>query len=222
MRPFETFTGLVAPLPLDDVDTDKIIPARFMKTISREGLGAGLFHALAHKAGGEPEPGFVLNKPEYAGAEILLAGRNFGCGSSREHAVWALADFGIRCIVAPSFADIFYQNAIKNGLLPAIVTAEEWRDLVSAAARPGGLRITVDLEQRVLCVAASKHLPFCIAPNQRRVLLEGLDDISQTLALLPAIEAWEARENRRTAAIAHGAGDTTGENDEGQNIHGSA
>lgn len=221
MRPFTTIEGLAAPLPLDDVDTDKIIPARFMKTISREGLRAGLFYALAHRSSGEPEPGFVLNKPEFAKAEILLAGRNFGCGSSREHAVWALADFGIRCIVAPSFADIFYQNAIKNGLLPAVVEADAWRDLVAAAGQPGGLMITVDLEASLLGVRGLTPLPFSIAPNQRRVLLEGLDDISQTLALLPAIEAWEARENRRTTAIAHEAGDTTGESDEGQTTLGS-
>jgi len=191
--PFTILSGIAAPLPLDDVDTDKIIPARFMKTVRRDGLRAGLFYALAHDAEGRRDPAFVLNRPPFDRASLLVVGRNFGCGSSREHAVWAMVDFGIRCVIAPSFADIFYQNAIKNGVLPAVVDRHDWTRLAHAAAQPKGCVLTVDLARQTIAQEDVQTTPFEIAANHKRVLLNGLDEIAQTLAHLAEIEVWEVR-----------------------------
>ncbi len=201
MVPFTTMTGLVAPLPFDDIDTDAIIPARFMKTIRREGLRTGVFHALAHTPAGTLDPNFILNRPPFDHATLLLAGRNFGTGSSREHAVWALADFGIRCIIAPSFADIFYGNAVKNGLLPAIVEPAVWTRLVEYAGTATGLTLTVDLIQRTVTPAGGEAVAFDITTNRRDALLHGLDDIARTLVRGREIDAWEARAAQKAAAL---------------------
>lgn len=186
MTPFATLTGVAAPLPQANVDTDQIIPARFLKTIKRSGLGAGLFADL-RRAGG-----FVLDRPAYADAAILVAGPNFGCGSSREHASWALLDRGIRCVVAPGFGDIFANNALKNGLLPATVSAADWTLLMADAELGANARLTIDLERQVIVRPNGEAVPFTVDPLRRRMLLEGLDDIGVTLRHAPAIDRYEA------------------------------
>ena len=193
MTPFTTHTGLAAPLLRENLDTDLIIPKQFLTTILRSGLGRHLFNDLRYRQDGSEEPAFVLNQDPYRRATILLAGPNFGCGSSREHAPWALLDFGLRVVVAPGFADIFSTNAFKNGLLPAIVTPA---DLEQLAACPGEL--TVDLQALTIRAGGATY-PFQCEPWGRAALLEGLDEIETTLRRLPAIEAFEAR---RTAEAA--------------------
>jgi 3-isopropylmalate/(R)-2-methylmalate dehydratase small subunit len=184
VTPFTTLTGVAAPLLVDNVDTDTIIPSREMKTTGRTGLADGLFAPWRYRQGREPEPGFVLNRPEYAAAPILAAGANFGCGSSREHAVWALAEWGIRAVIAESFAPIFRANALRNGLLPV----ELPRAAVEALA---GREVTIDLrEQSVACEGAA--WTFEIEPEAREMMLEGLDAIELTLKAMPEIDAWTA------------------------------
>ncbi len=193
MTPFTTLTGIAAPLPLANVDTDKIIPARFLKTIKRSGLGVHLFDTLRYLPDGRENDGFVLNQPQYRAAEILIAHENFGCGSSREHAPWALLDFGIRCVIAPSFADIFYNNTFKNGVLP-IRLPRAVCDLLMEDARLGGnARLTVDLARQVVVRPSGEEISFDIDPFRKHLLLNGLDDIGQTLQHAAAIDRFEAR-----------------------------
>ncbi|WP_114377712.1 3-isopropylmalate dehydratase small subunit [Elioraea thermophila] len=197
MQPFTTLTGIAAALPIPNIDTDKIIPARFLKTIKRTGLGSALFHAMRYRPDGSEDPDFVLNKEPWRRAQILIAGPNFGCGSSREHAPWALLDFGIRCIIAPEFADIFYNNCFKNGILP-IKLPQAVCDALAEDARLGAnARLTVDLERQVVVRPNGEEIRFEIDPFRKRCLLEGLDDIALTLAHADKIAAYEAR--RRAA-----------------------
>jgi 3-isopropylmalate/(R)-2-methylmalate dehydratase small subunit len=194
MQAFTTLTAVAAPMPSANVDTDKIIPARFLKTIKRSGLGTHLFDGLRYTADGAEKPDFVLNQPAYRSAEILIAYENFGCGSSREHAAWALLDFGIRCVIAPSFADIFHGNALKNGVLPVVMPKAMCDALMADAALGSNARITVDLERQVVIRPNGEEIPFDVDPMRRRFLLEGLDDIGQTLQSEAAISAYEAKQ----------------------------
>jgi 3-isopropylmalate/(R)-2-methylmalate dehydratase small subunit len=193
MRAFTTLTGIAAPLPLANIDTDKIIPARFLKTIARTGLGRYLFDALRHDATGAERPDFVLNQAPYRHAEILIAHENFGCGSSREHAPWALLDFGIRCVIAPDFADIFHTNCFKNGILPIALPRAVCDALMQDARLGGNARLTVDLPRQVVVRPSGEEIPFQIDPSRKHVLLHGLDDIGQSLRHDGAIAAHEAR-----------------------------
>jgi 3-isopropylmalate/(R)-2-methylmalate dehydratase small subunit len=192
MEKFTTLTGVAAPLPMMNVDTDMIIPKQFLKTIKRSGLGVSLFQEMRYTDDGSENPDFVLNKPAYRSAEILVAGDNFGCGSSREHAPWAIKDFGIRCIVAPSFADIFYNNCFKNGILPVTLPQEQVDALMADAEKGANARLTVDLEAQTITASDGRVFAFEIEPWRKRCLLEGLDEIGQTLEKAPAIDAFEA------------------------------
>ena len=192
MDAFTTLTAVAAPLPMANVDTDKIIPARFLKTIRRTGLGVHLFDTLRYDAEGRERPDFVLNQAPYRGAQILIAHENFGCGSSREHAPWALLDFGIRCVIAPDFADIFHNNTFKNGILPIRLPREVCDLLMQDAALGGNARLTVDLERQVVVRPNGEEIRFEIDPFRKHLLLNGLDDIGQTLQHAPAIDRYEA------------------------------
>ena len=194
MDKFTTLTGIAAPLPVANVDTDKIIPARFLKTIKRTGLGVHLFDTLRFDADGQERPDFVLNQEPYRRAEILIAHENFGCGSSREHAPWALLDFGIRCVIAPDFADIFHTNTFKNGILPVKLPRAVCDQLMEDARLGGNARITVDLAEQVVVRPNGEKIPFEIDPFRKHLLLNGLDDIGQTLQHTPAIDRYEARQ----------------------------
>jgi 3-isopropylmalate/(R)-2-methylmalate dehydratase small subunit len=196
MQPFTTLTGVAAPLPLANVDTDKIIPARHLKTIKRTGLGRHLFDTLRFHPDGREREDFVLNQEPYRHAEILIAHENFGCGSSREHAPWALLDFGIRCVIAPSFADIFHTNTFKNGILPVRLPREVCDQLMEDARMGGNARITVDLARQVVVRPNGEEIGFEIDPYRKHLLLEGLDDIDQTMRHAPAIDGFEARARR--------------------------
>ena len=203
MEPFRIVTGLVAPLDRANVDTDAIIPKQFLKSIKRSGFGPNLFDAWRYLDRGEPgqdnarrpqNPDFVLNDPRYRGAQILLARRNFGCGSSREHAPWALQDYGFRAIVAPSFADIFYNNCFKNGLLPIVLTAHEVDRLFADTAAFPGFRVTIDLDrQTVATTDGATVFGFEIEPFRKHCLINGLDDIGLTLTHADEIRAFEAK-----------------------------
>jgi len=193
MTPFTTLTATAAPLNMANVDTDKIIPARFLKTIKRSGLGVHLFDTLRYLPDGSENPDFVLNQPKYRQVEILVAGENFGCGSSREHAPWALLDFGIRCVIAPSFADIFHGNCFKNGILPIALPAEICEQLMADAALGQNARITVDLAEQVVIRPDGTRIPFQVDAFRKHCLLNGLDDIGLTLEHAPAIDAFEAK-----------------------------
>jgi len=197
MQPFTTLTGVAAPLPMANVDTDKIIPARFLKSISRSGFGKNLFHGMRFREDGSENPDFVLNQEPYRRAEILVAHENFGCGSSREHAPWALLDFGIRCVIAPDFADIFNNNCFKNGILPVRLPREVCDALMEDARLGANARVTVDLERQVVVRPNGEEIPFQVDPFRRHLLLNGLDDIGQTMQHAPAIDAFEAK--RKTA-----------------------
>jgi 3-isopropylmalate/(R)-2-methylmalate dehydratase small subunit len=191
MQPFVRHTGLVVPLDRSDVDTDQIIPKQFLKRIERTGFGQFLFYDWRYLEDGTPNPEFILNRPEYQGATILLTRRNFGCGSSREHAPWALVDYGFRAIIAPSFADIFYNNSLKNGLLPVRLDESLVDELFRRCVSLPGYRLTVDLEQCVVTDDKGFHATFEIDPFRRRCLLEGLDDIALTLQHEDKITAYE-------------------------------
>ena len=191
MKPFRIHTGLAAPLARTDVDTDQIIPKQFLKRVERTGFGQFLFYDWRFKAGGEPDASFVLNEPRYAGASVLVAGRNFGCGSSREHAPWALADYGFRAIVAPSFADIFANNCAKNGLLAVTLPEAEVAELLARAENTVGYELTIDLYAREVRDAEGFCAEFSIDEFRRRCLLEGLDDIGLTLQHDAEIAAYE-------------------------------
>jgi 3-isopropylmalate/(R)-2-methylmalate dehydratase small subunit len=191
MQPFTTLTAIAAPLPLANVDTDKIIPARFLKTVRRTGLGAHLFDTLRFTPDGAERPDFVLNQSPYRAAQILIAHENFGCGSSREHAPWALLDFGIRCVIAPGFADIFYNNCFKNGVLPVRLPRPACDALIAEATATPHAPITVDLTTCLVTAATGATHPFTVDETRRKMLLEGLDEIGQTLAFTQAITAFE-------------------------------
>jgi 3-isopropylmalate/(R)-2-methylmalate dehydratase small subunit len=193
MRAFTTLTAIAAPLPLANVDTDKIIPARFLKTIRRTGLGRNLFDTLRYDENGVERPDFVLNQEPWRHAEILIAHENFGCGSSREHAPWALLDFGIRCVIAPDFADIFYSNTFKNGILPITLPRAVCDALMDDARLGGNARLTVDLEAQRILRPNGEQIAFTIDPFRRHLLLNGLDDIGQTLQHQAAIDTYEQR-----------------------------
>lgn len=193
MQAFTTLTGVAAPLPLANVDTDKIIPARFLKTIKRTGLGVHLFDTLRFDGAGAERPEFVLNREEYRHAEVLIAHENFGCGSSREHAPWALLDFGIRCVIAPSFADIFHTNCFKNGILPIALPREVCDLLMEDAALGENARLTVDLARQVVIRPSGEEISFSIDPFRKHLLLHGLDDIDQTMLRGAAIDAYEGK-----------------------------
>jgi 3-isopropylmalate/(R)-2-methylmalate dehydratase small subunit len=192
MQPFTTLTGVAAPLPLANVDTDKIIPARFLKTIARTGLGVHLFDTLRFDDEGRERPDFVLNQGAFRQSEILIAHENFGCGSSREHAPWALLDFGIRCVIAPDFADIFYNNCFKNGILPIRLPRAVCDVLMEDARLGGNARLTVDLQRQVVVRPGGEEISFEVDATRRHLLLEGLDEIGQTLGHAAAIDAFEA------------------------------
>lgn len=193
MEKFTTLTAIAAPLPEANIDTDKIIPARFLKTTKRTGLGVHAFDGMRYRPDGSENPDFVLNKEPYRKAQILITHENFGCGSSREHAPWALLDFGIRCVIAPTFADIFFNNSFKNGILPIRLPREVCDELMKDATQGANSRITVNLERQVVVRPDGEEIPFEIDPLRKHLLLEGLDDIGQTLKREGAIEAFEAK-----------------------------
>ena len=189
MQPFTTLTGKAAPLPMVNVDTDKIIPAKWLKTIKRTGLGVALFETLRYHDDGSERPDFVLNKSRYRGAEILIAGENFGCGSSREHAPWALLDYGICCVIAPSFADIFFNNSFKNGVLPIVLPQEEIDLLMKEAETANDPTFTIDLAtQEIRRPTGNAPIHFDVDPFKKHCLLEGLDDIGLTMEKAEQIE----------------------------------
>ena len=202
MQAFTTLTGVAAPLPLANVDTDKIIPARFLKTIKRTGLGVHLFDTLRYDGQGAERPDFVLNEAPYRNAEVLIAHENFGCGSSREHAPWALLDFGIRCVIAPSFADIFNNNCFKNGILPVVLPREVCDQLMEDAKLGGNARLTIDLARQVVIRPSGEEIAFNVDPLRKHLLLNGLDDIGQTMQRADAIDGFEAKRPAWTPAIA--------------------
>ncbi len=191
MEKFVSLTSVAAPLPMINVDTDMIIPKQFLKTIKRTGLGKSLFFEMRFGENGEEVPGFVLNKPAYRDAKILVAGENFGCGSSREHAPWALLDFGIRCVISTSFADIFYNNCFKNGILPVIVSPEDLEKLMDDAERGSNATLTVDLEKQEIRGPDGGVVRFEMDPFRKKCLMEGLDDIGLTMQKVSKIEAFE-------------------------------
>ena len=193
MQKFTTLTGIAAYLPMINVDTDMIIPKQYLKTIKRTGLGKGLFAELRYDEAGKPHADFVLHRPPYHQAKILITGENFGCGSSREHAPWALLDFGISCIIAPSFADIFYNNCFKNGILPITLPQEEIDKLIDDAARGANATISIDLANQEIRGPDGGVIKFDIDPFRKRCLMEGLDDIGLTLEKGDAIEAFEGK-----------------------------
>ncbi len=192
MKPFTVHTGLVAPMDRSDVDTDQIIPKQFLKRIERTGFGQFAFFDWRYLDDGRPNPQFELNRPEYQGATILLARRNFGCGSSREHAPWALDDYGFRAIIAPSFADIFYNNCFKNGLLPIRLDEAVVNELFARTARHSGYRLTIDLEQKKISDEHGLNVAFEVDEFRRHCLLNGLDDIGLTLQYEADIARYEA------------------------------
>jgi len=191
MQAFTKHTGLVAPLDRANVDTDQIIPKQFLKRIERTGFGEFLFYDWRYLPDGQPNPSFVLNEPRYKGASILVADKNFGCGSSREHAPWALGEFGFRVIIAPTFADIFANNCFKNGMLPIALTHEQVREIMRRAQEQEGYELTVDLERQTVEDSEGLSVLFVVSNFQRYCLLEGLDDIGLTLRHEDAIRAYE-------------------------------
>ena len=198
MEKFEEFAGVAAPMPLVNIDTDMIIPKQFLKTIKRSGLGVSLFYEMRYDMDGNEVDGFVLNKPAWRNAEIIVAGENFGCGSSREHAPWALKDFGIRCVVSTSFGDIFYNNCFKNGILPVTLDKEQVDRLMEHARNGANAKIVVDLENQQLVAPDGESFRFEIDPFRKKCLLEGLDDIGLTLQKAPLIDDFEARRRLET------------------------
>ena len=191
MEKFTTLTAVAAPLPMINVDTDMIIPKQFLTTIQRTGLGKSLFFEMRYGEDGQEVPDFVLNKPAYRNAKILVAGENFGCGSSREHAPWALLDFGIRCVISTSFADIFYNNCFKNGILPVIVSPGDLQKLMDDAERGANATLTVDLEKQEIRGPDGGVVRFEMDPFRKKCLMEGLDDIGLTMQKAQKIAAFE-------------------------------
>jgi 3-isopropylmalate/(R)-2-methylmalate dehydratase small subunit len=199
MQPFTTLTAIAAPLPIDNVDTDMIIPKQFLTTIKRTGLAKGLFYDMRYTVDNKKIEDFVLHRAPYNKAQMLVSGINFGCGSSREHAPWALLDFGIRCVIAPSFADIFYNNCFKNGILPLALPKQDVDTLMGYVATGG--TITVDLEKQTV-VAGNHQFKFDIEPFRKHCLINGLDDIGLTLQKMNAIAAYEAKQKQQTPWLA--------------------
>ncbi|RDW13463.1 3-isopropylmalate dehydratase small subunit [Paracoccus thiocyanatus] len=193
MDKFTTLTGIAAPMPLVNIDTDMIIPKQFLKTIHRSGLGKNLFDEMRYDAQGNEIPDFVLNQPAYRDAQIIIGGDNFGCGSSREHAPWALLDFGIRCVISTSFADIFYNNCFKNGILPIVMPQEVVDVLMEDARKGANARMTVDLENLTVTTSDGQSFGFDLDPFRRHCLLNGLDDIGLTMEKASAIDTYEAQ-----------------------------
>ncbi|MEL7105999.1 MAG: 3-isopropylmalate dehydratase small subunit [Pseudomonadota bacterium] len=194
MEKFRKLTGVAAPMPLVNIDTDMIIPKQFLKTIKRTGLGVNLFDEMRYDRDGNEIADFVLNQPQYRDAEILVAGDNFGCGSSREHAPWALLDFGIRVVVSTSFADIFFNNCFKNGILPIVLPPEDVAKLMDDAERGANAKITVDLQSQTITGPDGGEIRFDVDPFRKHCLLNGLDDIGLTLEDVGAIDAFEAKD----------------------------
>src|SRR5579875_1153158 len=193
MEKFTKFSSRLAPLSIDNIDTDQIIPARFLKTISKAGLGDNLFSDWRYAADGSPKPDFILNRPEGLAAHVLLAGDNFGCGSSREHAPWALIQYGFRAVISTSFADIFRANALKNGLLPVIVPADVHAALFEAVARDQDVKVRIDLPGQTLTITDGRKVQFPVDSFAKHCLLEGVDEIGYTLQQAAEIAAFEAR-----------------------------
>ena len=193
MEKFTTLTGIAAPMPLVNIDTDMIIPKQFLKTIARTGLGKNLFDEMRFTQDGAEIPGFVLNQPAYRNAEILVAGDNFGCGSSREHAPWALLDFGIRCVISTSFADIFFNNCFKNGILPVVLPQEAVDHLMDDARKGENARISVDIEAQTVTSADGTVFAFEVDAFKKHCLMNGLDDIGLTMEKAGSIDAYEAK-----------------------------
>ena len=193
MEKFTTLTGIAAPMPLVNIDTDMIIPKQFLKTIQRSGLGKNLFDEMRFDRDGNEVADFVLNQPAYRKAEILVAGDNFGCGSSREHAPWALLDFGIRCVISTSFADIFFNNCFKNGILPIVLPQDQVDVLMSDARKGANARVTVDLEAQTVTTSDGQSFGFAVDPHRKHCLMNGLDDIGLTLEKAAAIDSFEAK-----------------------------
>jgi 3-isopropylmalate/(R)-2-methylmalate dehydratase small subunit len=193
MDKFTSLTAVAAPLPVINVDTDMIIPKQYLKTIKRTGLGKGLFAEMRYKDDGSENPDFVLNKPAYRNAQILVVGDNFGCGSSREHAPWALKDFGISCVISTGFGDIFYNNCFQNGLLPVVVSPQDLEKLLDDASRGANATLTIDLEAQEIRGPDGGTIHFDIDPFRKHCLLNGLDGIGLTMEKEPAIDAYEER-----------------------------
>ena len=193
MEKFNKLEGVAAPLPMINVDTDMIIPKQFLKTIHRTGLGKALFDEMRYAKDGSELPEFVLNKPQYRKAQILVTGENFGCGSSREHAPWALLDFGIRCVIAPSFADIFYNNCFKNGILPIVMPQDVVDVLMEDAKKGANARQTIDLEAQTVTTSDGRVFPFDVDAHRKDCLINGLDDIGLTMVKAKAIDSFELK-----------------------------
>ncbi len=198
MKPFTELTGIAAPMNLINIDTDMIIPKQYLKTIQRSGLGKSLFDEMRHDEQGNEKPDFVLNREPYRHAQVLIAGANFGCGSSREHAPWALEDFGIRCVIAPSFADIFHSNCFKNGILPIRLPEETVQMLMEKAERGQNAQFTIDLPRQVVIDPDGVEIAFEVDAFRKHCLLNGLDDIALTLQKGAAIDAYEDDRSRST------------------------
>ncbi len=196
MEKFDKLTAVAAPMPIINIDTDMIIPKDYLKTIKRTGLGEGLFAEMRFNEDGSTNPEFVLNKPAYAKAQILVAGNNFGCGSSREHAPWALLDYGIRCVISTSFADIFYNNCFKNGVLPIKVSEEELDKLMDDASRGSNSTLSVDLEAQTISGPDGGVIEFEVDADRKHRLLNGIDDIGETLAKADLISEFEANNSQ--------------------------
>jgi len=194
MDKFTKLTGVAAPMPIKNIDTDMIIPKQFLKTIQRSGLGKNLFDEMRYNDDGSENSDFILNKPQYRDSTIIVAGDNFGCGSSREHAPWAILDFGIRCVISTSFADIFYNNCFKNGILPIRLPQEDVDKLMADAERGANATVTVDLEAQKISGPDGGSIPFEIDPFRKHCLLNGLDDIGLTLEKKDKIEAFEEQQ----------------------------
>jgi 3-isopropylmalate dehydratase small subunit len=192
MKAFTKLDAPIAPLPLANVDTDQIIPKQFLKTVEREGLGRGLFYDFRFDEAGNEKSDFVLNRPEYKGAKVIVAGDNFGCGSSREHAPWALMDFGIDCVISTSFADIFYNNCFSNGLLPVVLKADEVQALMEEA-KGGNHMVTVDLPEQKVVSPSGRVFTFEIDAKRKEKMLKGLDAIGETLQAAAAIDIYESK-----------------------------
>ena len=193
MDKFTTLTGVAAPMPLVNIDTDMIIPKQFLKTIARTGLGKNLFDEMRYNLDGSEIPEFVLNQPAYRHAEIIVAGDNFGCGSSREHAPWALLDFGVRCVISTSFADIFYNNCFKNGILPIVMPQDVVDTLMADARRGANARQTVDLAAQTVTTSDGQVFGFEVDSHRKHCLIHGLDDIGLTLEKVSAIDSFEQK-----------------------------
>jgi len=193
MEKFQKLSGVAAPMPLVNIDTDMIIPKVFLKTIKRSGLGVNLFDEMRYDRQGNEIPDFVLNKPQYRDAQILVAGDNFGCGSSREHAPWAIADFGIKCVISTSFADIFFNNCFKNGILPIVLPQEQVDMLMKDAEKGANARMEVDLEEQTITTSDGEVIKFDVDAFKKHCLLNGLDDIGLTMEKATAIDAYEER-----------------------------